>query len=319
MFQFILVFFLFPAFAGKNADVTIVNTNTSQSTSQSPSQVITAPALNPSKAQKLRDARESAEVKTESLILEKMEQERLKNEQSLFDKIFGASQKPQVSSTAVSAVSTPPPSPYFASGMERVYVSAGLGMFQFQADNVNSTSTPFCFSACFVSVGGAAKKYFLFDFGFIYSRHYLQDPKDSADIRRRVEQPMFSAVLRITPFSGKIRPYAGLSGAYIRRKVDRVTPEGKRLPWEDYLQRDVGKPQWTDSFDGGVSLGADVDLGHRLGLNIDFRRHWNLDTEDTKYPAYFTYYTDDHDHRPDHIHLSEAGSVIISVSLRVYF
>ena len=167
MFQllkiFLSLFFLFPALGEKSSEVVIVNTNTNQAESQSSSQTVTAPALNPSKAKKLRDARENAEVQTESLLLEKVEEERLKREQSLANKIFGSPQKPSSEGAVVSKAS---PS-YTPAGVDRVYISGGLGVVDLNitTGNVNSYRNPLCFvPSCFMSVGGSARKYFLFDF-----------------------------------------------------------------------------------------------------------------------------------------------------------
>ena len=102
MFQLkilIALFFLFPAFGEKkSSDVVIVNTNTNtnKATVQAPSQTVVAPALNPSKAKKLRNAREDAEVQTESLLLEKVEEERLKSEQKLLNKYSAPLNNPPV-------------------------------------------------------------------------------------------------------------------------------------------------------------------------------------------------------------------------------
>ena len=86
---FLLVFWSGLAFS-EDGDVVIINSNKNQS------QSVTAPALTPSKASKLRKAREDAEVSTETHILEKLEAERLKDEQERVDKLMGGSQAPVI-------------------------------------------------------------------------------------------------------------------------------------------------------------------------------------------------------------------------------
>ena len=322
MFQLkilISLFFLFPAFGEKSSDVVIVNTNTNKSAAQAPSQTVIAPALNPSKAKKLRNAREDAEVQTESLLLEQVEKERLKSEQKLLNKIFGSSQ--QSSSEGVVTPQTPAPSSHTPPGVDRVYVSAGLGIIQFYGKtNVESFGTSPCFSACFLSIGGAAQKYFLFDFSVSYSRHYLKPIyshyAEEAGYRTRIDQPMASIAIRLAPWTGKIRPYAGISVAYINRRESTVNienPDWKDPLWQEELEGTRKKGEWVTSFDGGLSGGMDISLGPNLGLNIDLRYHWNLDTEDTT-----DYYVDDTTGEKI-TNFYKAQSFIASVNLRFYF
>ena len=321
MLPLFILFFLFPAFGEKSSDVVIVNTNTNKAAAKAPSQTVIAPALNPSKAKKLRDARESAEVQTESLILEQVEKERLKSEQSLLNKIFSSSQqKPSTSGSA--ATPQPAPSPYAPPGMDRVYISPGVGMVRLLgATNVGcSDSTPFCLSSYFLSIGGSAKKYILFDLGFIYSRHYVRPTEDDihlypdTDSRIRVDQPMVTASIRFSPFSTKIRPYGGLSIAAIGRRMNTVNKDGDAIDWEwEEETRDVAEKEWTTSFDGGINGGIDVDLGSSVGLNVDLRYHWNLYTEDSIDKHAWDMYN-----RKKKL-LSEAESFIFSVNLKFYF
>lgn len=313
------LFFLFPALGEKSSEVVIVNTNTNQAESQSsstatsPSQTVIAPTLNPSKAKKLRDARENAEVQTESLLLEKVEQERLKSEQSLLNKIFGSPQKPSGEGVVAPQAS----SSHIPAGVDRVYISGGLGVVDLNitTGNVNTYRNPLCFvPACFVSVGGSAQKYFLFDFSVFYSRHIVteRDPSNVAldsGIRRLVDQPAAAIAIKVAPWTGKIRPYGGLSVAYVGRRISTVNKAGEStITWETV---DVGNRKWNTSIDGGVSGGLDVSLGHHVGLNIDFRHHWNLDSINTKKHNPHTYQILEH--------ISKVRYLIFSVNLRYYF
>ena len=121
---------------------------------------------------------------------------------------------------------------------------------------------------------------------------------------------MASIAVRLAPWTGKVRPYAGLSVAYIhsRESVENITPGWQAPEGVDIYQKD----KWIASFNGGLSGGLDITLGPNLGLNIDFRYHWNLDTEDvTDYYAY---------NRGEKItNFYKAQSAIASVNLRFYF
>ena len=306
------VFFLFSAFGAKPADVVIVNTNTNKSEAQAPSQTVIAPVLNPSKAKKLRDAREGAEIQTESLILEKVEQERLKSEQNLLNKIFGSSQPSPTTSVAVPQS----PTSITPSGVERVYISAGLGTSRvWKIINVNSVLPSY-----FLSIGGSAKKYFSFDFSVSYSKYFLT-PEAEQDIKKfpadsliRIDQPAASIAIRFSPLPGKIRPYVGLSAAYIHRKKDIVDShyEDQFLNYHHEDTEDEGKKKWYQSFDGGVAGGLDMDLGPNLGLNIDLRYHWNIDTEEST--GYFKEFIEERT-----ILFAKAKSLIFSANIRFYF
>ena len=307
----IVLFFLFPAFGEKSSDVVIVNTNTNKATAQAPSQTVIAPALNPSKAKKMRNAREDAEVQTESLILEKVEQERLKSEQKLLNKIFGASQQP--SNTGVVTSQTPTPSSHTSPWVDRVYISAGVGSVKFFGKtNVEALGlSPFS-SAYFLSIGGSAQKYLLFDFSISYSRLNLKPIYPTYDYeagyRTLIDQPMASMSVRLAPWSGKVRPYAGLSVAYINRKEKTVNRNDTDWRAPDNIYQN----EWITSFDGGLSGGLDIALGPNLGLNIDFRYHRNLDTEDTT-----DYYVDEVGRKITSLYKAEY--FIGSVNLRFYF
>ncbi|MCY4512692.1 MAG: outer membrane beta-barrel protein [Bdellovibrionales bacterium] len=306
------VFFLFSAFGAKSSDVVIVNTNTNKSEAQAPSQTVIAPALNPSKAKKLRNAREGAEVQTESLILEKVEQERLKSEQNLLNKIFGSSQ-PSSNQSVATPQSPLPTSTYTSSGVEKVYVSAGLGTVRtWKVENDIESAFP----SYFLSIGGSAQKYFSFDFSINYSRHYLT-PRGE-DVNKypvgsfiRIDQPTVAIAIRLVPLSGKIRPYVGLSAAYINRKRDIVDQDRKKYLNSEFIE-DVDEKKWYQSFDGGISGGMDIDLGPNLGLNIDLRYHRNIDTEEST--GHFVEFVEERT-----IAFAEAESLIISANLRFYF
>ena len=134
------------------------------------------------------------------------------------------------------------------------------------------------------------------------------DGISDSGIRRLVDQPAAAMAVRVAPWTGKVRPYAGLSAAYVSRRISTINKAGEPIIWETV---DVGEQPWITSIDGGVSGGLDVALAQHIGLNIDFRYHWNLNTMGEKK------YLDSH-HIPIKP-LSKANYLIFSVNLRYYF
>ena len=295
MLRFLLVFLFFPilSFAEKK-DVVIINTNTAAS-----SQVVKNSALKPSSAKKIRGAREDAEITTESLVLEKLEKERLKSEQNLLNKIFGGtSGRP-----ATQAVSSPQASAsetrYLPFG-ERAYISLGFGFYNYPGvENINDDDP-----VPVLSFGGYARDNFIFDFSFIYSNPYV-DPLRQG-FRYGVRQLIGSVAMKFSPFKGKIKPYGGLSGSFIGRNWNKTTPEG-----ELYLEesRDVASKKWYQSFDGGLVGGVDVAVTRRVGVNLDMRWHWNAYTETRDGAEAFS----------DTELLDRRDSFILTANFRFYF
>ena len=301
MYQNLLLFLLLPilAFAeDKGSDVVIVNTNNNEQ-----KQVIKAPALNPSLAKKIRGAREDAEIQTETLILEKVEKERLKNEQSILRKLFPSSsyKKEKAKSSDLKSSSESSLKDSFFKFGEKAYVSLGLGSVQYpKVENINSYHSP----SFFISFGGYAKDYFLFDMSVFYSNHRIHN--EDSDIRQAVHQPAVAMALKFSPFSGRVKPYLGVSGSYVGRNWYLIDSLGTVVPEETV---DVAQKRWYQSFDGGVVLGADVALGNHFGVNFDLRYHSNFYTE-TRDNAY---------HLSDVVVLDKRDSIIISTHFRFYF
>ena len=291
---FTMAFFLIlPSVFAETAegDVVIINSNKNQS------QSVTAPALTPSKANELRRAREDAEVATESHILEKLEAERLKDEQKRVDQLLGGKgQETVVRKPSPSLVETPSkPQWYFG---ERAFVSLGGGYVNYYGGgNIESTDRP----AVFFSLGGYAKKYFIFDFTGYYSKHFVEDTHTLNHYG--VDQVSGAFSLKISPLSGQIKPYGGVVGVYTGRRSYLTTPEGE--PWEESGRR--GSKKWYQAFDVGPTVGVDVALGARLGLNVGLWWLFNVSTEE---PDSTNEYEEP---------LSKQQSIVASANVRFYF
>ena len=265
----------------EEGDVVIINSNKAES------QSVTAPALAPSKASKLRKAREDAEISTESHILEKLEAERLKDEQKRVDNLIGRTdtQAPVVVEKAL-----PLAQPQWQFG-EKAFVSLGGGHVKYLGpQNIESTQWP----AFFISLGGYTKEYFIFDFTGYYSTHILTDES------KRVQQVSGALSLKFSPLKEKLKPYVGVVGAYTTRRYQSITDNGEIV--EDFSS---GK-KWQQAFDVGPALGVDVAFGPRLGFNVGV---WWL----------FNVYTEEPAGNYGEWPLSQIMSFVLSGNVRFYF
>ena len=295
------------AFSEEKKNTVIINNEAKSSANQ----VISAPALVPSSAMKLRSYREKQEIKTEDSILKELEKQRLLDEQKRVDNLLGKGQ-PASASVSPSTSVQPAWDDWFFG--RKSFVSFGLGLVNYyQVENVNSTEQP----AFFASFGAYGYKgHLIFEISAYYSEHYLNTPlRNYENYREMVEQPALSMAIKLSPLNGRVKPYIGLSGSMVARRWDVVTRDGTDLdelvdPIYENLRKDVAKKEWYLSFDAGLALGADIALGDYLGLNVDLRYHLNLHTENRKTAYQVLTHTEI---------LDERDSLIGSVNLRYYF
>ena len=285
----------------QNKDVVIINNEASVSTGTQP---VTAPALVPSAAKKLRDAREQQEVKTEDTILKELEKQRLLDEQKRLDTLFG-----NTSQAPVQQIAEPAHKNWLLFG-SKSFIAAGAGFAIYPGvDNINSTNSP----ALFGSFGGYGYEgHLIFDLSLYYSRHYLDEENiNYSDIRSKIHQPAASMAIKYSPLSGKMKPYIGLSGSLVGRRYYLVYKSGEPLP-DNHVLQDVADKTWYLSLDGGLAMGADLALGERLGLNVDVRYHWNFYNEKREEPIQQQDFTDVKEV------LDGRESIIFHASLRYY-
>ena len=264
-------------------------------------QSVTAPALKPSQAKKLRSAREEAEIETESAIIEKLESERLRDEQQRVDRLLnpsakkisaGAGLSPGQTGQADASVAASSASWTFGN---KAFVFGGIGAVQYldKSIDINSLEIP----AFFLGFGGYGSDHLIIDAVGYYSEHYIKDSADGSN--RKVVQPAFSMSIKYSPFSGRVKPYAGLSAAYLHYRHYPVDEAGEAI--EGGIENKSRK-KWVQAFDGGAALGADVALANNLGLGLDLRFHANLWTESVDERA-----------------LDKKESAIFSANIKYYF
>ena len=290
---FLSAFFLCSAaFAeDKKGDVVIINSN------EANAQTVTATALVPSKATDIRKAREEAEVSTESHILEKLEAARLKDEQKRIDNLLGAggdadpSIQPQPTLPAAA-------SPQWVFG-EKAFVSIGGGLVNyFDGINVESLDQP----AVFVSLGGYGMKNFLFDFTGYWSKHSMKETKKLT--YTEVSQISLALSVKLSPLQGRLKPYAGVVGAYNLRRYIAVNEYGDPVS-SSHVSFGAGK--WYNAVDVGPALGVDIALAPRLGVNAGIVCLFNVHTEERDSPDLFSEV------------LSKKPSIVFSGNFRFYF
>ena len=309
----------------QNKNVLVINNEASAETktetkTEAQTGAVTAPALVPSSAKKLRDAREKQEIKTEDTIIKELEKQRLLDEQRRVDELF-RNKPPEIPVNAQKTTEPALHSQWFFGNKSFVSLGVGAVVYPF-VENINSLEFP----AGFLSFGGYGYKgNLIFDLSLYYSQHYLCIPPSEnyqgwisyegpcvphEDIRWKVMQPSLAMAIKLSPLSGRMKPYAGVSGSLVFRRMSLVQKTGEPLaedPLIKQLTKDVGKKSWRLSCDAGVSVGADLALGDRLGLNMDLRYYINLSTEGQKDP-YSVYDI-----------LAERPSLVFSVNLRHYF
>ena len=298
----------FNVFSKPEKNTVIIN---NEAKSSSANQVISAPALVPSNATKLRNYREKEEIKTEDSILQELEKQRLLDEQKRVGNMLGKNQPAPV-------LTNPPVSSKLALEDwffgQKSFLGFGLGFVNYyDVHNINSTEQP----AVIGSFGAYGYKgHLIFEMSAYYSKHYIKTPiVDHPNYREMVEQPAITMAIKFSPLEGRVKPYAGLSSSLVVRRWDVVTKDGTDLgdlvdPVLEDLRKDIAKKEWYLSFDAGLALGADVVLGDHLGLNIDLRYHLNLHTENRKTVYQVLTNTEI---------LDERDSLIVSANLRYYF
>ena len=302
-FFIVPVFYTPFVFSQEGKGVVIIN-NEASSTTQT--QAITAPALVPSDAVKLRDVREKQEIKTEDTLMKELEKQRLLDEQKRVDKLLGnTAQESPVSLPSESILDTSKSEWFFGN---KSFVSFGAGVVSYPGvGNINSTDSP----AYFFSFGGYGYTgNLIFNLSLYYSKHYTEEynKRYQKHEYKATRQPAIAMAVKASPLNGKMKPYAGVSGSVVFRQVIAIHRSGEAI--EDYaglkeLTKNIAEKKWKQAFDAGLAIGADLALGDHLGLNLDVRYHVNLYPQNPK--------------TSDEEPLDSRDSVIVSGNLRYYF
>jgi len=300
-----LCFFLFASYGDKKGDVVIINSNKTKNQVQN----VAAPVLVPSKSKKLRSAREDAEKETEDAIIQKLEIERMKDEQKRYKTLFSNKKStPSAIGAKNASLKSRSAFPFYNHWLNRAFVSFGLGTVQYLGvENLNSSGSP----AYFFSFGGYGYGNVIFELSLYYSEHYLNPVTHSSQpipskTREGLSQPGISMAVKFSPLKGRIKPYAGVVGSLVARRWFIVHKTGEVIG-DANPEIDVAAKRWRQSFDAGLTIGADIGLGRKLGLNVSFAYNLNIYTET----------------RDDILHdnvqvLDERDSMVVSGSLRYY-
>ena len=108
------------------------------------------------------------------------------------------------------------------------FVSLGTGVVSYPGvDNINSTDTP----AGFLSFGGYGYNgRLIFGLSVYYSKHYIRPPNETyPNIREGLHQPAAAMAVKISPLTGKMKPYVGVSGSIVYRKWFLLTDQESLL------------------------------------------------------------------------------------------
>ena len=274
---FFVSFFCFSVLAQKDTSKnTVIINNEVQDTSNNELK-ITAPALVPSPAGKLRTLRENQEVQTEDSLLKELEKQRLLDEQKRLDSLMG--QGPSLLESSSVQPASVPITPAGLS-LPYSYMSFGIGaFFYYNVENVNTLSHP----AGFLSFG-TYQKPFIIDFSGFYSTAILTPQNtDTQNNRQRIYEPGVSATVKYSLFNkSATKPYAGVSGALVGRRFQWIQKDGtvpESSAEAEEVNKDVGEKRWDLSAYIGGSVGLDIALAKKLGINIDLKYYVNLTTE----------------------------------------
>ena len=302
-FYFLFFSFLIEAVA-ESAKITI--NNEAQSSNQNQN-LITAPALVPSHSDKIRDLRQKQELDTEDNLIKELEKQRLLDERKRFHSLFN---KQEASSDPVASAPVTQAKRMSFFG-ERSFLSVGAGLMNYyNVPNINSTEMP-TFLASFGAY--ALNGQLIFDTSFFYSTHYIKEIKDwdhNNQFRVKLNEPGITVALKWSFLKGKMKPYMGVTGALIARKANLVDLEGLASSELEQLTKDIASKSWRFSANAGVSAGADIALGEKLGLSVDVRYFVNIYTEDIKTTEQVVQDIDI---------VSERDVILASLNLKYYF
>lgn len=274
------------------------NQNAEQSSAQAsklnnqPVTIVEASPVVESRADQIRKARQSSEVQTEQMIVEKLEISRMEDEKRRSERIStstafaSASAAASGGAAAASASAVAVAAPVAPVGVEVIEVievkeakkekkptsvfvmGAGAGLTSYQVNNVQSNQ------AFGISLGTESADGLGMELDFAYSNHYVQDfwrwP-----LYREMDQYNVSGVLKYSFMrDSRIRPYAGGLASYTyRRYFNRIVGTNQQ-PQSPYMPRD--QEITTQAFDLGLTTGLDFMVSETFSVGADFRYSMNV-------------------------------------------
>jgi hypothetical protein len=275
---------------------------TAQAATAQPTTVVEAAPVQESKADLMRKARQSEEVKTEQKIVEKLEESRLKEEQQRAERLFGnkldttaetqkveqqqvvapvvveapqeekKEEKPQVTIEKVEIIQ-PEAAPLDAklAMKEDVKKDEEEATDRFfvgallAAPNYNTSNVKTNYGLG-VSAGINLATNWSLEASFLYSNHSV-DTYWTPGLFKDLDQYDVSASAKYYILSGKLKPYLGGSITYIKRVYnDRI------YRWNGGSVAAGWGSQDTDAVDAGLLGGVDFEISKKIliGAGVDY-------------------------------------------------
>ncbi|MBT4762503.1 MAG: porin family protein [Bdellovibrionaceae bacterium] len=267
--------------------------------SKQPTTYVEASPLEESQAERLRRARQDAEIGTERKIVEKLEASRLADERKRADKLFGnqmnnlSTQQPapqpvqqtqQVQQVPmVQIVAEPSDYEKENNEMKDEIVSAVRAEIKASQEDemeavvedtyyvtglVGSSEYPGATdvksnSSTGILVGVETGDNLIIEGGFIYSSYYLDQ---YYSYYRDLDQYNFTVGAKYSFLKGRVSPTVGALVSYTTRSYDKVYRN-------DYRYDDKEK---TTAFDVGFSAGVDLKVSDGFAVGVDFKYFTNV-------------------------------------------
>jgi hypothetical protein len=264
-----------------------------------PTTYIEASPLTESRAEKMRKARQDAEVATEQGIVEKLEQARIEDEKKRAERLFGNKfQNEEVVHTPAVVVATPvvvkeekenhidkemlhneivatvaSMKPEKESESKKMYVGALFGM----SDYPNAINVRGQYSMGF-AVGQNSESGLNVEGSFIYSNYQVEqregafDPFTGEYIPRITDMNQYQGAIaaKYRFFEGTLKPVLGGLMAYTYRSFTDT---------QFAITSDTTSSQ---AIDFGLVTGLDLDVAKGFSLGVDFRYMYNLSSRVNK-------------------------------------
>lgn len=283
---------------------------------QQPITNVEATPLTDSRASQLRRARQDAEVQTEQKIVEKLEQSRLEDEKDRASRLFGNKLENQNVQNQQEVIQAAPVvqvisqdqqkdeksldevkeeiistmraelNPEKEEAKNESYISGLIGVAEYQ-DAINVESN----EALGFSIGTRMDDTFIVEGSFIYSNHYVDQVAYNYSryfVYDDLDQYNFIVGAKYAPRFGRFSPQVGALVSYTHRKYTEVNQNSLYNRQSSF----VSEESETDSFDMGISLGVDVQLGDNFIVGAEYRYFTNLTSKsDSRYlDDYYRYY-----------------------------
>lgn len=264
----------------------------SRATVQQPTTYVEASPLQDSRAERMRQQRQSAEVQTEQKIVEKLEESRMEDEKRRAERLFGDRLGPQPEPQQHYHPPAPPVVPVKEEKVvvikeepaavevthshkkpphkdeQTFYFGAAIGMADYpDANNIEGNY------ALGFSVGTYLDNNVVVEGTFLYSNYYVEEYWKYPPFKE-LDQYGTSLAVKYSILSGRFKPLVGALATYNYRKYSGRVEHG---PWMyqtygAYNESNVT----THAFDLGLLVGLDVEITNNFLVGTDFRYSMNM-------------------------------------------